>query len=62
MKLIVETTKKMYLEISDSGSDQLKVKTVIDGKDKQDIVDAGTDGLDFYDNAEVHVGKLRFFK
>ena len=60
MKLVLETTQAMSLEITESGSDQLKVTTKIDGLKKQEIVDAGTNGLDFCNTGKVVVGKLRF--
>jgi len=62
MRLVLETTQAMYLDITESGSDQLKVTTKIDGIDNQEIVDAGSEGLDFYNTSNVQVGKLRFHK
>jgi len=62
VRLVLETTQAMYLDITESGSDQLKVTTKIDGLEKQKIVDAGTEGLDFYNTSNVQIGKLRFYK
>ncbi len=60
MKLFMETTQAMSVEITDTDSNQLKVITVIDGIKEQKIVDPGASGLDFLNSGMVLVGKLRF--
>ena len=62
MKLFLETTQAMSIEISgDGNSDQLRVITNINGKRDEKFTEARTDSLDFYNISGVVVGKLRFF-
>jgi len=62
VKLVLETTQKLYLEIKSCGDGDLTVTTVIDGLEKVEVVDAHTEGLDFYNTSKVLVGKLRFIE
>lgn len=60
MRLVLDVTQAMYLQIEGKGPEQLHVVTVIDGLRKDDIVDARTGEMDFYNKSGVVVGKLRF--